>query len=363
MDGITIDVLTSIDEIDGAAYDALHRDCGAPAFYDRRFLQAAERSPLLPYEQCWYLVARNGHGLLGVLPAYLQSAQVVDPFGLLAKSTSVRFRPQDMGLFSHVMHCSDTRVLAREPVSSVYRELIARLAQLAAEVDVPHFAIMNVSDPSVLAAANTLGLEVSHMVDRYWIDLTSIKDLKDLIDRHLSKDGRREMRRQLRKFEASDARLVLEEPPFDNLEEFGALCHDTTARNGTPNYLPAAALTRFVDICGGLARLVSVYSGSQRLGTCVLLLERDVLHCWLGGMTYAPGEFSPYTVLFAGVYRYALQNGYRRVEAGRLNVRIKTRLGLSPLALHAIVNPRPALVHSGNIAIATSHSPSLASLQ
>lgn len=356
MDDITMDVLASIDEIDGAAYDALHRDCGAPAFYDRRFLQAAERTPLLPYARCWYLVARNGDRLLGVLPTYLQSAQVVDPFGLLAKSTSIRFRPQEMGLFSHVMHCSDTKILAREPIMPVYHALVARLAQLAAEVDVAHFAIMNVSDPRVLAIADMLGLEVSHMVDRYWIDLSPVTDLEDLIDRHLPKDGRYEMRRQLRKFEQSDARLVFEEPPFDNLQEFGTLCHDTTARNGTPDYLPAAALARFVEICGGLARLVSVYSGSQRLGTCVLLLERDVLHYWLCGMTYTPGEFSPYTVTFAEVYRYALQNGYRRVEAGRLNVRVKERLGLRPLALHAIVNSRPGSIYPRNIAAAASSS-------
>ena len=56
-------------------------------------------------------------------------------------------------------------------------------------------------------------------------------------------------------------------------------------------------------------------------------------------MTYDGLDFSPYTIGVAEAYRYALAQGKRRIEAGRLNAKIKHRLGLSPMPLHSIVSP------------------------
>ena len=67
--------------------------------------------------------------------------------------------------------------------------------------------------------------------------------------------------------------------------------------------------------------------------------DGPTFHMWLGGVIYEGLAFSPYTVAFAAAYRYALAQGKQRIEAGRLNAKIKHRLGLSPMPLHAIVSP------------------------
>jgi len=74
-------------------------------------------------------------------------------------------------------------------------------------------------------------------------------------------------------------------------------------------------------------------------GGVICIDDGPVLHVWLGGMAYDGIDFSPYSVCFAEAYKYALAQGKQRVEAGRLNAKIKHRLGLTPQPLHAIVSP------------------------
>lgn len=352
-----VEVVSSIDAIPAIAYDALAARCAAPAYYDRRFLRAAEGSPLLPCANTRYIVARDGDDLLGFLPVYQQAIGVADPFGLLAGTTSRAFSPTDTGLFSHVMHCSDTRILADPPSIDLYRALFERLASLARDDGIAHFAILNVADPVLIAAAREIGLEANAMVDRYTIDLSPTRDFEMLMARSMPKDGVYEMRRQRRKFEACDGRIVIEEPPLPDLEDVGRLCHETTARRGTPAYLPAADLARFIATCGDLVRLISIYSGERRLSVGILLVEKDVVHFWLAGMTYAPGMFSPYVMTLDALFRFAFAHGCRRIECGRLNARIKRRFGFSPVPLYSIINPEPLLREQGSAGTANVDFP------
>lgn len=336
---LVVQTLSSIDEVPEAAYDDLMARAAAPAYYDRRFLRAAERSPLLPSCGTGYVTASRGDELLAFMPVYCQAVRTADPFGLLMQKTSATFAPDDRGLFSHIMHCCDTRLLVRDDDPTLYRAIFEQLQSVAESCGAPHFAILNVSDPALLAGARTMGLEISHVVDRFVLDLTGLHAVED-VDRLMPPDGNREMRRQRRKFEASNARVVVETPPFPNLEEVGMLCHETTARRGTPDYIPAAALARFLPICGDLVRLLSVYVDGRRVSCCILLLEKDVLHFWLGGLTYDDG-FSPYAISVDTLFAYGLAQGCKRIEAGRLNARVKERFGFSPRPLYALVNPVP----------------------
>lgn len=336
-----VEVASSIDEISAKAYDALATRCTAPAYYDRRFLRAAERSPLLPCANARYIVARNDTGLLGFMPVYQQAMRVADPFGLLTGTTSAAFSPADTGLFSHVMHCSDTRILADPPSLVLYQALFEQLEMLAKDNGIAHYAILNVADAVLISAARAIGLEVNSMVDRYTIDLSSISDFEMLVLQNMPKDGLYELRRQRRKFEASNCRIVIEEPPFPDIEGVGRLCHETTARRGTPAYIPATALARFIASCGDMVRLISIYSGERRISVGILLVEQDIVHFWLAGMTYLPGMFSPYTMTLDALFRYAFAHGCKRIECGRLNERIKQRFGFSPVQLHSITNPKP----------------------
>jgi hypothetical protein len=335
---IAVEVLTSIDQLDETATLALRRSCAASAFYDPRLLAGFERSPLLPVEKTFYLAAYEGPALVAFMPAYLQSPSVVDPFEVLRQTTSTRFEAGARGLFSHVMHCYDTTIVG-DGGARVLAPLFERLASLAAAEGAQHFVLMNVAEGPLLATARELGLEVSYMFDRYYLDLAEVADFDALVAA-LPKDGRHEMRRQLRKFEGSGARIVVEPAPFARLDELARLCHRTTARRGTPQYLPPEPLARMVSACGDLIRFVVVYDRDDRIVAGIICIDDGpIFHVWLGGMTYDGVDFSPYTLAIAAAYRHALAQGKRRIEAGRLNTKIKHRLGLSPMPLHSIVSP------------------------
>jgi hypothetical protein len=335
---IAVEVLTSIDQLDAAAYRSLRRSCAASPFYDPRVLTAFERAPLLPVEKTYYLAAYEGPALVGFMPAYLQAPAVVDPFDVLRQTTSTRFEAGARGLFSHVMHCYDTTVIGTGGVL-VLAPLLERLAALAQAEGAQHFVIMNVAEGPLLAEARGLGLEVSYMFDRYCLDLSGIRDFDALV-LALPPAGRHEMRRQLRRFEGTGARAAVERAPFDRIDELAQLCHRTTARRGTPQYLPPAPLANLLSSCGDLLRFVVIYDVNDRMVAGFICIDDGpTFHMWLGGVIYEGLAFSPYTVAFAASYRYALAQGKQRIEAGRLNAKIKHRLGLSPMPLHAIVSP------------------------
>ncbi len=63
-----------------------------------------------------------------------------------------------------------------------------------------------------------------------------------------------------------------------------------------------------------------------------------MFHVWSAGMDYDDTGFSPYTAGMAAAYQYAMEAQRARVEGGRLNARIKARLGLHPLRLYAILS-------------------------
>lgn len=335
--GPEVIAVKAIDAIPADAYEELAAHCDAPAYYDRRFLQAAERHPLLPIEDLHYVLVRNGDRLDAFLPVYRQRVSTADPLGLLSRTASAGFHPSESALFSHIMHCCDSRLLLRDNSPVLFGMVLDQVERLAREEGVPQFAIANVADPALLAMAEAQGMEVNFSVDRYQMDLTGIDDVEDLVMRHIPVEGRHEIRRQRRKIAKYGIRVEIETPPITRIEEVAQLCHDTTARRGTPDYLPADALARFLAECGSLLRIVSVYHEDRRVGASILLLDNAAVHFWLAGMDYTLDTFSPYTAAFDAVFHFALGNGFRRIECGRLNERTKQRFGFSPHPLHAIV--------------------------
>lgn len=330
-------VAETIDAVPAGAYDDLAAHCGASAYYDRRFLRAAERHPLLPIESLHYLLVRDGDRLDAFMPVYCHAVSTADPLGLLSRTASAGFHSSESALFSHVMHCCDTRLLLRDNAPALFAMLMDRLERLARDSGVPQFAIANVADPALLAMAEARGMEINYSVDRYQMDLAGIDCVEDLLVRHIPAEGRHEIRRQRRKLAEYGVRVEIEAPPFARIEEVGRLCHETTARRGTPGYLPADALARFLTECGSLLRIVSIYHGDRRIGVSALLLDRPTVHLWLAGMDYALDTFSPYTVTFDTLFHFAFEHGFTRMECGRLNERTKQRFGFTPRPLHAIV--------------------------
>lgn len=348
---INIQAVDALERIDRREYEALYAASRASLFYDWRFLLAAERSPLLPVEKTVYLCAYEDGELSAVLPAYLQRLAGIDPLGLLAGSAGVRDGGGELGLFSHIMHCWDTGIPCLEAASGARERLLRALLDTAAREGASYAGLLNLEDPALFAPLRACGLAPRPLVERYDLDLARFDDFEQLV-RALPRHGRAEMRRQVRKFEASTARARVLAPPFDQtLEAVCGLCFATTARRGTPHYFPAAPLARFVRLCGDLARVIVIEADGAPISGMICYQSRDALYLWSTGVVYDRSEFSPYTVCFATAYRHAFAEGLRRVEGGRLNERIKRRLGLSPSMLYSALAPRP---HAGAVARAAT---------
>ena len=249
-----VEVVSSIDAIPAIAYDALAARCAAPAYYDRRFLRAAEGSPLLPCANTRYIVARDGDDLLGFLPVYQQAIGVADPFGLLAGTTSRASLPP-RGAVQPCDALLRTRILAtrlRSPFTGLFERLRASPGTMASRISRFQFA-----DPFD-AAAREIGLRPMP-----WLTATGRPVADPDFEISCAEHAERrvyEMRRQRRKFEASIAGSLSRSRPSDL--ETGPALPRNTARRGTPAYLPAADLALFIATCGDLVRLISIYSAS-----------------------------------------------------------------------------------------------------
>ncbi|MCR3848434.1 GNAT family N-acetyltransferase, partial [Pseudomonas aeruginosa] len=334
---IQIHVYNSLSQLDSKEYKVFFEKAKAPFFFDWRFLLAAERAPLIKVRKVFYLVARKGDVLRAFLPLYLQKLSDVDPLKLLADSCGLKDDGEDLGLFSHVMHCYDSRLLLSEDDADLRAAMLDAAARLAKAEGARYFAILNVDDASLLQTAELQGLNIKYMVDRFYTCLDGRTEIKDIIET-LPGKGRRELFLQLRRFEAySGAEVKVLSPPFDQrLEQLAKLCHETTARKGTPQFFPTVALADFVRLCGDLARLFVVEIDDRLISGIISYQLDDTLCLWSAGMQYNQTTFSPYAVLVYSAYRYALDNGIRHIEFGRLNAKTKIRMGFHAKPMNAV---------------------------
>ncbi|HDJ1441862.1 TPA: GNAT family N-acetyltransferase [Serratia rubidaea] len=336
-----IETLYSLEQINEREYREFHDLCGAPLFYDWRFLQAAENSPLLPVKATYYLTMRIGGKITAFMPIYLQRMDIVDPFKVLEQKADMYNSGDDYGLFSHVMHCFNSTILNSSDDPNVYYELMLCAREMGEAVGARYFGLLNVEPSPLLTQSKQTSMQVNYMFDRYYVDLPNFSHFNHFVE-CLPYDGRGEMRRQMRKFTNSGARASIVAPPFDQrLEQLCELCFQTTARHGTPQYFPARPLASFCRQCGDLIRLNLIERDGELLAGMVCFQEQGRLHLWSAGMKYEGLGFSPYTICFANAYQYAFEQGLQRVEAGRLNAKIKTRLGLQPLPLYAVTSRTP----------------------
>jgi predicted N-acyltransferase len=337
---IKVEIYSSLSQLSEFEYDQFHNNRNGTLFYDWRFLTAAERSPLLEVRKTYYMVARSHGQLLSLLPVYLQKLSVVDPFKILADKAGIIDYGNDYGVFSHVMHCFDSTIPCRQTSLELYDVLICRLRKLAIIEGASYFGLLNVQDPFLLQHAGALGLNVNFMLDRWQTELAEYANFEHFIQQ-LPYDGRNEMRRQIRKFEASEATLSMLAPPFGKrLDQLTALCQETTARHGTPHYFPAEPLARFSRLCGDLIRLNLIELKGELVAGMICFQQKGALHLWSAGMRYDQVEFSPYTMAFVNAYRYAFDQQLTHLGAGRLNEKIKRRLGLQSERLYALTSER-----------------------
>jgi hypothetical protein len=331
----TFSIYRQFDSLDQSAYHDLWTACGALAFYHPDFLRAAQNYPLLPIEGVYYLTAWKDEHLEAFMVVYHQRSP--DPFGTLTRTTGNQFDNESHYLFGHAAHCYDTRILTRPEGVAMSVQLFEQLKVLAGECGITTCGLLNIDAPDLLMAAELAGFQVRHLHDRFYIDLASYLDFDDFVAK-LPGHGRREMKRQLRKFEAEGGYTTFEKLPATDLSEVARLCHLTSAKNGSPDYYPEETFRQFVAACGDLVSVVWVSVGKERIAAGVWLDEPGRLHLWSGGFSYVHSDFSPYTVMFASGVRHAFERGIQLIEAGRTNPRIKGRLGCLPRPLYSALS-------------------------
>lgn len=335
---LRVEIVDALERIPLGAYERFFSCSGASPFYDPRFLAAVERSPLLPTHGAYYVLVLHEQRIVAFMPVYLQRIGIMDPLGILKQSTGLVDDGNDLALFSHIMHCVTSTIPSVIGSSDVYSLLFDALAKLARSTGARYYGLLNVADEMLLTAAIDCGMRIGYMVDRFYTDLDRFHDFDDFVEK-LPANGRTEMKRQLRKFAASGAHAEIVAPPFDDkLQQVAALCHATTSRYGTSQYFPAAPLTEFSRLCGDLVRLCTIEHDGHIVGGIICFEQGDTFYAWSGGFTYDQTDFSTYTIAFAKSYQYAFEHNLRRVEGGRLNTKIKTRLGMRPCRLHAITS-------------------------
>lgn len=334
----TLDIINSAKDLDPAEYRAFFLQSKAPLFYDLRFLIAAEQSPLLNVSKIFYLLARDEGRLIALVPLYLQEFRSADPLGLLISSAKLSIESEERGLFSHIIHCTDTTIPTLNHDPSLYARIFDAITAIAQAELARYFCFLNVQDGVLLREAQRNGLNINYMVDKFSIELDAFPDF-DSFAQALPKYRRYEMVRQLRIFNRSDAKVRILAPPFDNeIEKLARLYYLTTQRLGTPYYWPESQLAVFCRLCGDLVRLIVVEQNGQIVSGFICFEEDGALHFWSAGMDDESSDFSPYTLGVSAVYRYAFEKGINLIECGRLNSHIKTRLGFKPKRLYSIVS-------------------------
>ena len=329
-----IKLLRSLTQLDAGRYQRFHRRAGGSVFYHYAFLLALEQQPLLPHLKTGYLLAEEQGELVGWLPFWLQTN--VDPFGVLSSSLGCCFDAEARALFSHVMHVSDSRLLCCGDAPQVVPALLSALDEVAREERVLAYGLLNLTHEHAQALApHGSGWQVNFMWNRFSRDLRADTSLEQIIA-GLNAEGRREANRQLRKFYQADGQICWRRVEETDLHEVTAFCQQTSARNGTPHYYPPDAVRHLLQRCQAFTRIVEIRQQGRLAGVGIVFLEENKLHLWAVGMDYAAADFSPYTLLYLDLYRFALAHGIATLEAGRTTQRIKERLGLNAVPLYSM---------------------------
>lgn len=327
-----ITYLQSMMQIDRSAYERFYKRVNGTIFYDYAFLLALEEKPLLPHLKTFYLLAQEDSEIVGWLPVWLQTN--VDPFKVLSTSLGYPFTISDRALFSHVMHVSDSQLLCLG--NGPQAALLGALSELAKEERVLSHGLLNLTANNAQTYRTHFpGSEINFMWNRFTLDLRPFSTQEEVIAA-MNADGRHEANRQRRNFYKAGGSIEWRAVHEVDLHAAAVLCQQTTERNGTPHYYPLDAVTNLLLRCADFTRVVEIRQQGRLAGVGFVFFQRETLWLWAVGMDYAAADFSPYTLLYLDIYRYALAHNIAFIEAGRTTQRIKERLGFHAVPLYSL---------------------------
>ncbi|MFJ4676913.1 GNAT family N-acetyltransferase [Kitasatospora sp. NPDC088783] len=149
---------------------------------------------------------------------------------------------------------------------------------------------------------------------------------------------RRDVRRQWRR--ATEAGLALDpltaHRMLPHLAEFTRLAVGTAERHGCPLY-GLDMFERLARVPGAV--LLAARAENRLVGGLYSWLHDDCLYLWASGIDYRhPAGRLAYAWLMSEAPRWAIEQGARRIDAGRANYRAKQRLGYRPDVLRTVVH-------------------------
>lgn len=126
---------------------------------------------MLNVSKIFYLLARDEGRLIALVPLYLQEFRSADPLGLLISSAKLSIESEERGLFSHIIHCTDTTIPTLSHDPSLYARIFDAITAIAQAELARYFCFLNVQDGVLLREAQRNGLNINYMVDKFSIEL------------------------------------------------------------------------------------------------------------------------------------------------------------------------------------------------
>ncbi|HMT02150.1 MAG TPA: GNAT family N-acetyltransferase [Burkholderiales bacterium] len=336
---IQVAVYNNLDDIKYSSYYKFYKNIKASIFYSWEFLLAVEKFPLLPTVKVFYIVASSGDELVGFLPLYLQKN--VDPFNVLSQNTGYLFTKDTSGLFSHIMHVSDSKILVLDtPSNLIVDKILGCVKDIQLDEKIDCCGILNI-DTNCLNYTTDIfqkhDFKINLMWNRYKTNVFKYRELSEIIQ-NLPSNGRREVNRQIRKYNLTESSVEWKNIKDMDLNVVVNLIYDTTNKYGTAAYYPKDAMYNFLTNCDKIAKIIEIKCSNHVVGVGVVFLDNDTLHLWAVGINYKISDYSPYTILYVNLYKYAISNNYKTIEVGRTTQSIKERLGFSAVPLQSIIN-------------------------
>ncbi|WP_158106961.1 GNAT family N-acetyltransferase [Caedibacter taeniospiralis] len=345
-----VSVFEGLKSIEHAPYEKFQKSVGASVFYSWELLNAVEQFPLLPTLKTFYIVVKHKDDIVGFLPLYLQKN--VDTFKVLSQSTNYDFSADTKALFSHIMHVSDSRILAAKGHENIVIEkILSSLKAIRQKEQIECCGVLNIDTHSLSYPLDIFSkheYKINPMWNRFRTEIAPHSSLDEIIAK-LPRHGRQEVNRQIRKYNATDSSAKWYNIRDADLEAVVDLIHQTTDKYGTGAYYPKGPMYNFLKSCDAIATVLEIKHGEQRVAAGIVFLDHDTLHFWALGVDYSLTEYSPYTMLYVNLYQYALQHNYKIIEAGRTTQAIKERLGFSPVPLQSIINFNSATENAKNV--------------
>jgi predicted N-acyltransferase len=334
-----VEIHTSLHDVGLERWNRLMASCHAPVFYYSTFLTAFERLPLHPVRQTHYVVGAGDDGELRFgFPAFLLDG--ADPMRVLATHfTELTAKPV---LLSHVWHCYDSWLPARDLDDATIGPAVTAFAELARRLGVAAYGFVNISgDGEVAGALDRAGLAGKPIDRRFNADLTAFSDPTAYLQQ-IDRKPRWTILKYQRLADEAGVTSRFVDIAHADVDGFIKLARANAAKYNNSDYYRPGLFGEFVALLGDNAKLLELRLGDRLIGASMCLIDAERFHFWACGSDYdAVPNVSPFYLAFMAVLREAFRRGAPLLEAGRRNETFKLKYGFSahPVQAHIATLP------------------------